>query len=100
MKLEDAIKQLRSLQDDVCRCAEDSRRCGENYTMWDKDVEALAVAIEALTLMMTTSTAKLSELPDNALLLIKNADNSEITIVTKKLSVFCLPSWGSNSSER
>lgn len=48
MKTGDAIKQLRSIQDEARSQAESCHRDGEYDTVWDKDVEALDMAIDAL----------------------------------------------------
>lgn len=44
----DAIKQLRSLQDEFRSCAKYDRQIGDNDIAWDKDIEALDLAIEVL----------------------------------------------------
>lgn len=51
MKLEDAIKQLKSIQCEAHSQAESCHRDGEYDTVWDKDVEALDMAIGALIAM-------------------------------------------------
>ncbi len=48
MTRKDAIKQLRSLQDEARSYAESCHRDGENDTVWNKDVKALDMAIDAL----------------------------------------------------
>lgn len=48
MKNRDVIKQLRSIQDEARDQAESCHRDGENDTVWDKDVKALDMAIDAL----------------------------------------------------
>lgn len=51
MKTGDAIKQLRSIRDETLSQAESCHRDGEYDTVWDKDVEALDIAIGALIAM-------------------------------------------------
>ncbi len=48
MKNRDVIKQLRSIQDEARDQAESCHRDDEYNTVWDEDVEALDMAIDAL----------------------------------------------------
>lgn len=58
MTVEDAIKQLRDIQAEALEHAMCDHRDGEYDTIWDRDVEALDMAIAALEKLSTRQSSE------------------------------------------